>query len=82
MYSYLVEALVKPETNYEFFTYSGKSPVEVSFRGKPYAIGKGVRFGVRKSTNGKSIRLIFPNEPTRVFTIDLPTAQKLAKGVK
>jgi len=82
MYSYLIESLVKPVASYEFFTYEGRSAVPVSFRGKPIQIEKGTRFGVRKSANGKSIRLIFPDEPTKVITIDLETAKKLAKGVK
>lgn len=82
MYSFLIQSLVKPETNYDFFSYSGAKPVEVSFRGKPIEIKKGMRFGVRKSSNGKMIRLIFPDDPTRVITIDLETAQRLAKGIK
>lgn len=82
MYSFLIQSLVKPETNYDFFTYSGAKPVEVTFRGKAIEIKKGMRFGVRKSSNGKMIRLIFPDDPTRVITIDLATAQRLAKGIK
>lgn len=76
-----LEARVKPEDAYEFFTYAG--PVTtVDFRGKPVPIGKGDVFGVRPSSNGKHIRLIFPKDPTRVITIDPETAKKLAKGAK
>lgn len=82
MYSFLLESRVLPADDYEFFTYNGRNKVEVSFRGKPIEISKGTRFGVRPSTNGKSIRLIFPDEATKVITIDLDTAKKLAKGVK
>lgn len=82
MYSFLLESRVLPAADYEFFTYTGRNKVEVSFRGKPIEISKGTRFGVRPSTNGKSIRLIFPDEATKVITIDLDTAKKLAKGVK
>lgn len=82
MYSFLVESRVLPEQDYQFFEYQGAKPVAIQFRGKPLEITKGTRYGVRPSTNGKSIRLIFPKEPTRVFTIDLETAQKLAKGIK
>lgn len=82
MYSFLIESRVLPEKDYQFFEYQGAKPVVIQFRGKPVEIAKGTRYGVRPSTNGKSIRLIFPKEPTRVFTIDLETAQKLAKGIK
>ncbi len=82
MYSFLIESLVKPETNYTFFTYSGKTPVTLTFRGNPVSITDGTRYGVRRSSNGKMIRLIFPNEPTKVYTIDLDTAKKLARGIK
>jgi hypothetical protein len=82
MYSYLLNARIKPESDYEFFTYNGAKPITVDFRGKPVTINKGQRFGVRPSSNGKHIRLVFPSDPTRVITIDLETAQSLAKGVK
>ncbi len=82
MYSFLLESRVLPDKDYEFFTYNSAKKVDVSFRGKPITISKGTRFGVRPSTNGKSIRLIFPDEATKVITIDLETAKKLAKGIK
>lgn len=76
-----LEARIKSEAEYEFFSYNG--PVmTVDFRGKPVPIGKGDIFGVRPSSNGKHIRLIFPKDPTRVITIDPETAKKLAKGAK
>lgn len=87
MYSFLLQAAdaviarPRPEEAYKFFTYTGKKPVAVSFRGQEISIGKGDRFGVRPSRNGKFIRLIFPNEPTRVITIDQETANLLARGV-
>jgi hypothetical protein len=82
MYSYLLKARVKPESDYEFFTFNGTKPVTVDFRGHPITISKGTRFGVRPSSNKKHIRLVFPNDPTRVLTIDLDTATELAKAVK
>ena len=82
MYSFLLESRVLPDKDYEFFTYHRAKKVDVSLRGKPITISKGTRFGVRPSTNGKSIRLIFPDEATKVITIDLETAKKLAKGIK
>lgn len=84
MYAYLLNARVKPEADYQFYEYNGAKPVIVDFRGNPITISKGTRFGVRPSSNGKHIRLVFPNDPTRVITLDLDldTAQQLAKGVK
>jgi len=81
MYSFLL-ARIKPESDYEFFTYDGPKPVTVEFRGKPIAIKQGTRFGVRPSSSGKHIRMVFPNDPTRVLTIDQATAERLAQHVK
>jgi hypothetical protein len=75
------EARIKGEDEYEFFTFKAKEPVEIEFRGKPVTISKGTKFGVRPSSNGKNIRLIFPNDKTRVMTLSPEQAQKLAKGV-
>jgi len=80
MYSCLV-ARIKGEDEYDFFTYKGK-PIDVPFRGITRTLEKGQRFGVRKSSNGKQIRLVFEGDLTRVMTIDLATAQKIAKGIK
>lgn len=81
MYAFLLEAAPKDESHYDFYTYNGKEPVGVVFRGQEYTVDRGTRFGVRPSSNGKHIRMIFPDNKNRVFTLDLPTAQKLAKGV-
>lgn len=80
MYSFLLESRVLPEQSYDFFIYQG-NPVDVDFRGRIITIDKGTKFGVRPSSNGKQIRLIFPKDPTRVITIDMDTAKKLARGV-
>lgn len=80
MYSFLV-ARIKDEDEYEWFTYKGKKPVMLDFRGSKEAISKNDKFGVRKSSNGKNIRLIKYNQPTRVFTLTLKQAKDLAKGV-
>ena len=79
MYAFLIEARPFTEERYDFFTYTGDKPVAVTYKGVDYQIMKGMRFGVRPSSNGKFIRLIFPQNHTKVFTIDLPTAKKLAK---
>lgn len=89
MYSFLVkatpvsvEALIKPESHYEFFTYQGKKPVVLNFRGKDVEVAKGMKFGVRPSADGKNIRLIFKDDPNRVHTLTLDQAKQLAKGVQ
>ena len=85
MYKFLatkrILAAIKPEENYEWFTYQGSKPVITEFRGKPVEIKKGQRFGVRKSSNGKQIRMILPRDPNRVITLTLDQAQRLAKKV-
>lgn len=81
MYSFLISAKPKPEVAYQFFTYRGKRAVTVNFRGQDIKISDGTKFGVRPSSNGKFIRLIFPGDQNRVLTIDLATARKLANGV-
>ena len=80
MYSCLV-ARVKGEDEYEFFTYKG-APLDIPFRGITRPLAKGQRFGVRKSSSGKQIRMIFEGDPTRVMTLELKLAQKIAKGIK
>ncbi len=81
MYSFLIRSAIRPEEAYQWFTYRGKKPVGVSFRGKDVSIKDGMRFGVRPSSNGKFIRLVLPDEITKVITVDLNTAKQLAKGV-
>lgn len=85
MYSFLISkpvvAAIKPETSYEWFKYKGARPVVLNFRGKDVPVEKGARFGVRPSSTGKDIRLIFKDDPTRVFTLTKQQADKLAKGV-
>ena len=81
MYSFLLESRIKPESDYDWFTYQG-APLTLDFRGNPVLIDKGMRFGVRKSSDGKKIRLVLPKDANRVLTIDVATAEKLAKGIK
>lgn len=76
-----VEARIKPEDDYDFFTYQGK-PLTIDSRGKHAEVKKGQRFGVRKSSNGKEIRMVLDDNVNRVFTLDLDTAKQLAKGIK
>lgn len=87
MYSFLtagtpVEARIKPNTDYDMFQYGGKRPFPLDFRGKEVLLEPGMKFGVRKSSNGKQIRLILADDVNKVFTISLDTAKKLAKNIK
>jgi hypothetical protein len=81
MYAFLIAAPLS-EDAYQFFTFQGKKPVSLDFRGKESMVDKGMRFGVRPSSNGKFIRLIFPHNKNRVFTISLDKAKELAKGAR
>ena len=84
MYSFLaVTARVKGPTEYDWLKFTGDSPVQLDFRGKPVTISKGDVFGVRPASSSKgAIRLVLKDEITKVMTIDLPTAKKLAKNCK
>ena len=53
----LIESRIKGDDEYDFYTYKGV-PIEVEFRGHPITISKGMKFGVRPSSHGKSIRLV------------------------
>jgi hypothetical protein len=79
MYSHLV-ARVKGEEDYQFYRYTGPTMM-LNFRGKEEPISKGDKFGVRKSSDGKKIRLIMDDNLSRVFTISLPEATSLSKHV-
>ena len=79
MYAFLI-ARIKPEEDYDFFTYGGK-PITLDFRGKPVVVSKGTTFGVRKSSNNKQIRLVLNDDVNRVFTISLDQAKQLSKGI-
>jgi hypothetical protein len=82
MYSFLITSRIKSGDEYDWYVYKGNKPVKVEFRGKSIKIEEGQKFGVRPSSSGKEIRLVFPNDLTRVITIDLATANKLANGIK
>jgi len=77
----VVEAAIKPAENYDFFIYKGPT-LQVPYRGIEVPLMKGQRFGVRKSRDGKKIRLVMDDEVNRVFTIPLELAQKIAKKVE
>jgi len=85
MYKFLavnrILSVIKPDSSYEWFTYKGRRPIDVEFRGKTISIKKGQRFGVRKSANKKQIRMVLEDQANRVITLSLDQAQKLAKGV-
>lgn len=80
MYSF-VAGTIKPASNYEWFTYDG-SPMLVNYRGADVKIERGQKFGVRKSGNGKQIRLVLGDDINRVITLTLDQAKRLARNVK
>lgn len=80
MYSCLVTARIKEKSEYDWFRYSGK-PMEIPFRGITRTLETGQKFGVRKSSNGKQIRMVFDGDLTRVMTIDLKTARAIARSI-
>ncbi len=77
-----VTALIKGEQHYQWFLYTSPKSVDLNFRGREVKIVKGTKFGVRLSADKSKIRLIFPNDPTRVITVTQQQAQSLAKGCK
>lgn len=79
MFSYLI-ARIKQEHEYSWFTYKGK-PIGLPFRGKTERLEQGQIFGVRPSSDGKKIRLVFEGQLTRVFTIDQGLASRIARSV-
>jgi hypothetical protein len=81
MYSHLVQSAIKPAASYTWFIYTGRQ-IQLPYRGIEVPLEKGQKIGVRKSADGKKIRLVMDDEVNRVFTLDLTTAQKIAKFVK
>lgn len=84
MYSHLITtpalAAIKPAENYSWFTYTSKKSIDLPYRGIEVPLSRGQKFGVRKSANGKHIRLVMGDEINRVFTIPLDTAKAIAKN--
>ena len=78
MYSSLIKARIKGEDEYDWFSYTGPI-IMLPFRGIDIPLAKGEKFGVRKSSNGKQIRLVMGDDLNRVFTITLEQAQAIAK---
>ncbi len=76
-----VEARIKGEDEYEWFTYTGPS-LPIPYRGDSEILERGQIFGVRPSSNGKHIRLVFQGEETKVFTLTPELARKIATHVR
>ena len=65
-----VESAPKGTDAYQWYTYTGKPRDLVSGGGTPLYLKKGQSFGVRKSGDGKHIRLITKDlGPNKVFTL-------------
>lgn len=81
-----VTALIKGEEAYQWFTFLGKKAVNFYRKGNSnilYPLFPGGKFGLRKSADGKSIRMILHTEgPTLVFTLRPEDSQFLAKNSK
>lgn len=76
------EARIKGDDEYNWFKYKG-ADIELPWRhGKTETLFKGEVFGVRWSSNGKSMRLIIKRlGTTRVFTIDQDLADTLRENI-
>jgi hypothetical protein len=78
-----IESRIKPNEDYAWFTFTGKGFDGMNEAQRTVSLETGDRFGVRKSSDGKKIRLITEKDgPNKVYTCDLPTAQYLAKKCK
>ena len=76
-------AAIKGEEAYVWFLYTGPSLHAANDKGRTLSLEKGDKFGVRKSANLKSIRLITQEGgPNKVFTCDAEMAALLAKRCK
>lgn len=77
-------ARIKGDSEYDWFKYTG-NPMTVSNKAgnTHHPMSRGTVFGVRKSSNGKQIRLVFEELGlTKVFTLELSLAEYLAKNCK
>ena len=78
-----VVARIKTEDEYEWFVYAGAEIHASNDKGRNLILHKGDKYGARKSSNGKQIRLITEEQgPTKVFTCDAELAELLAKRSK
>lgn len=83
MYSNLiVVAAPKGAEHYQYFKFIGKRAIDLPYRGIEIPLEPGQRFGVRKSRDGKKIRLVLDDDVNRVFTLPIELANKIAKTVK
>lgn len=74
-------ARIKGEEEYKWFRYTSRKVITVYFRGKPIEITRGTVFGIRPSSNGKTTRIVFPGEITKVITVDRDTVEALSVAV-
>ena len=59
------EARIKGDDEYQWFTFTGKSIEAENDRGRTLRLSKGEKFGARKSSNGKQIRLVTEKDGVR-----------------
>ena len=74
---------IKTEEEYSWMIYTGAEIHAANDKGRNLILHKGDKYGARKSSNGKQIRLITEEGgPTKVFTCDAELAALLAKRSK
>jgi hypothetical protein len=79
----LTTARVKGDDEYNWYTYTGTPLKFQSKAGTAHTISKGGVFGIRPSSSGKQIRLVFKDLGlTKVFTISDAELAKLQKAAK
>ena len=78
-----IVALIKPNENYQWYVWKGTDRPMESKHGIKHTLKKGERFGMRPSSNGKFIRLIFEElGTTKVFTLGEGESMELVKKSK
>lgn len=76
-------AAPKDAAAYDWYEYTGKPLSAANDKGRKLSLKKGDKFGVRKSGNGKHIRLVTgAGGPGQVFTCELSLATLIGKRCK
>jgi hypothetical protein len=81
MYSFLLDR-ERPRVDvqdFEWFTYSKSAPMVINANLK---IEKGARFGVSPSSDRDRVNVVMSSNLSRVFSVSMEKAQRLAKGVR
>lgn len=77
------EARIKGDDEYSWFQFTGAKIEATNDKGRTLRLVKDDKFGARKSSNGKLIRLVTEKDGlTKVFTCDMDLAVYLGKNCK